>query len=250
MNNNNSSYYNNILENNNVKLICNDFSEIDSKKAIPDNSIDLILTDPPYGEQYLYLYEALAKLAVRVLNPGGSLVFIVGHIIMDKVIIIFDKYSIDKFENRKSGLKFWCPFYLKHSGNHTKIHARHIFAEGKPTLWYVKGDKVNELVISNTMSDFIESNRPAKFLHEWEQSLTEAKYLINNLTLENHSIVLDPMMGTGTTGIAALKLNRKFIGIEKDLHTFQMARIQVSDLLTFNVSKKSKSNKTTKKLDY
>ena len=61
MNNNNSSYYNNISENNNVKLICNDFSEIDSNKTIPDNSIDFIFTDPPYGEQYLYLYEDLAN---------------------------------------------------------------------------------------------------------------------------------------------------------------------------------------------
>jgi ParB-like chromosome segregation protein Spo0J len=222
----NNSY--NISENNNVKLICNDFSKIDST-TIPDNSIDLIFTDPPYGEQYLYLYEDLARLAVRVLKPGGNLVFLVGHIIMDKVIMAFDKYSVDTFENRESGLKFWCPFYIKHSGNHTKIHARHVFAEGKPTLWYVKGDKVNELVISSTMSDFIESTRPSKILHDWEQSTVEAEYVIKNLTLESQT-VLDPMIGSGTSGIAALKLNRKFIGIENDRCTFEMARAQLTNL--------------------
>ena len=49
----------------NCKLFCNDFTKIDSE-TIPDNSIDLIFTDPPYGEQYLYLYEDLARLAIRV----------------------------------------------------------------------------------------------------------------------------------------------------------------------------------------
>ena len=45
-----------------------------------------IFTDPPYGKEYLPLYEELAKLAVRVLKPGGSLVFLIGHIILDEVI--------------------------------------------------------------------------------------------------------------------------------------------------------------------
>jgi uracil phosphoribosyltransferase len=40
-------------------------------------------------------------------------------------------------------------------------------------------------------------------------------YLIPKLTLENQ-IVFDPMMGTGTTGIAALKLKRQFLGLEKE----------------------------------
>ena len=83
---------------------------------------------------------------------------------------------------------------VKHSGHHTKIHPRHVFAEWKPLLWYVKGERVNDLVISNTIGDYIESTSPSKLLHEWEQSTVEAEYIIKNLTLENQ-IVLDPMMG-------------------------------------------------------
>ena len=71
--------------NTDYKLIYGDFIE-QSQNEIPDNSIDLIFTDPPYGEEYLPLYQELAKLAVRVLKPGGSLVFLVGHIILDQVI--------------------------------------------------------------------------------------------------------------------------------------------------------------------
>ena len=57
-------------------------------------------------------------------------------------------------------LTYWWIFCVKHSGNHSKLHARHIFAEWKPMLWYVKGGGPNELVTSNTLSVFIESTCP------------------------------------------------------------------------------------------
>ena len=40
--------------------------------------------------------------------------------------------------------------------------------------------------------------------------------------------VLDPMMGSGTTGLARLNLRRKFIGIDKNLETFEIARIRIN----------------------
>lgn len=61
----------------------------------------------------------------------------------------------------------------------------------------------------------IKSDTPSKVLHEWEQSTAEAKHIISRLTMEGQT-VFDPMMGSGTTGIAAIQNNRKFIGIEID----------------------------------
>ncbi|MGE5705924.1 MAG: DNA methyltransferase [Nitrososphaerales archaeon] len=49
---------------------------------------------------------------------------------------------------------------------------------------------------------------------------------MKNLTLENLT-VLDPMMASGINGVAALKLNRKFIRIEKDLETFEIVKIKI-----------------------
>jgi DNA modification methylase len=49
------------------------------------------------------------------------------------------------------------------------------------------------------------------------------------------SIVLDPMMGTGTTGIAALNLNRKFIGIEQDKETFDIAKAKITKYIAKNI---------------
>ena len=52
-------------------------------------------------------------------------------------------------------------------------------------------------------------------------------YLISKLTVGNQ-IVFDPIMGTGTTGIAALKLKRQFLGMEKDVETFEDAKRNIS----------------------
>ncbi|HSF01163.1 MAG TPA: site-specific DNA-methyltransferase [Nitrososphaeraceae archaeon] len=164
-------------------------------------------------------------LPTRVLQPGGSLVFLVGHIILDQVIGIFNDFSLTN--NNSTKLKYWWTLAVKHSGHHTKIYARNVFPEWKPLLWYIKGEKLNDLVVSNTMGDYIESTPPSKIEHEWQQSTFEAEYIIKNLTIENQT-VLDVIMGTGTTGIAALKLNRKFIGIEKNLETFEIAKVRIN----------------------
>ena len=73
----------------------------------------------------------------------------------------------------------------------------------------------------------IESKPPDKTLNDWAQSTVESEYLISKLTLENQ-IVFDPLMGTGTTGIAALKLKRQFFGIEKGMETFEDAKRNIT----------------------
>jgi DNA modification methylase len=223
------------FENSNYKLIYGDFIK-QSQNEIADNSISLMLTDPPYGKEYLSLYHELAKSAVRVLKPGGSLVFYVGHIILDEVIKILDEFSLNK-HNNSMNLQYWWILTVKHSGHHQKVYPRHVFAEWKPLLWYVKGERVNDLVISNTIGDYIESAPPSKIEHEWQQSTIEAEYIIKNLTLENQT-VLDPMMGSGTTGIASLNLGRKFIGIEINPETFEIAKVRINKQEEFKRIKK------------
>lgn len=70
----------------------------------------------------------------------------------------------------------------------------------------------------------------ASIQHAWQQSTAEVEYTIRDLTVENE-VILDPMLGSGTT-IAALKLNRKFIGIEVNEDTFNIAKNRISEFLT------------------
>src|SRR5712692_1712835 len=61
----------------NLGIITGDFREAGS--TVPDNSVQLILTDPPYDGESVPLYAALAKFAARVLMPGGLCFAYAGH---------------------------------------------------------------------------------------------------------------------------------------------------------------------------
>jgi 16S rRNA G966 N2-methylase RsmD len=194
------------------KLYLADFRT--KSKDIPDNSIDLIFTDPPYDKESLPLYGELAVVGARVLREGGSLVTFFGQYFLPEVMELLSS----------TGLKFWWPLYVKLSGGHQSIPPRKVFNECKSLLWYVKGDTAN---IVEYISDYIKSEPPDKTLHKWAQSPVEAEHVIKRLTVENQ-IVLDPFLGAGTTGIVALQLKRKFIGIEIDSDRFKIAENNIS----------------------
>ncbi|MGA9169475.1 MAG: DNA modification methylase, partial [Nitrososphaeraceae archaeon] len=212
-----------------VKLILGDFVEY--SKDIPSNSIDLIFTDPPYGEEYLHLYKSLFEVAHKVLkDDGGSLLTYCGHIALPRILRYVEE----------AGLRYWWTLCLKHSGASARVFGRYIIADWKPILFLVKGSKPN--IAGDLIHDVIESKPPDKTLNDWAQSTVEAEYLISKLTVENQ-IVFDPMMGTGTTGIAALKLKRQFLGMEKDVETFEDAKRNISKN-TSNTSTDNNNNES------
>ena len=92
-----------------IQLFNLDFRNI-GPDILPDNSIDLIFTDPPYGTGYLDLYGDLGKFANRVLKDGGSLVTFVGQHNMIKI-----GNSIGN-----AGLNYLWPICVKHSGHFAK----------------------------------------------------------------------------------------------------------------------------------
>ena len=52
---------------------------------VPAASVDVILTDPPYGKEFLPLWASLAPFAVHALKPGGSLLAMSGHLWLPEV---------------------------------------------------------------------------------------------------------------------------------------------------------------------
>lgn len=204
----------------NCDLRLGDFRE--KAKDIPDNSVDLIFTDPPYGNDSIPLYEDLAILASRVLKPGGSLVTYVGQ------------YTIPEILNKilSKGLKYRWPIIVEHTGHSTAYHGNKIFVRCKPLFWFTKGEKISELApccsyVGNYLYDLIKSSPPDKILHEWQQSPVEAEYIISKLAPEKIGVVLDPFTGSGTTGIASKKLGRSFIGMEIEKSRFDIARANI-----------------------
>ncbi|MGH9981074.1 MAG: DNA modification methylase [Nitrososphaeraceae archaeon] len=217
-NNNSNNNSNNF---NTYQLLLGDLTE--KGKEILEESIDLIFTDPPYSTESIPIYSELESLANRVLKPGGSLVTYVGQHNLPEILDIFTSHN----------LKYWWPIAVKHTGPTKAFHQRKVFVLWKPLLWFVKGEKLTlpspVSALNDYLYDYIQSKPPEKILHPWQQSTVEAEHIIKKLTVENQ-IVLDPLMGSGTTGIAALSLKRRFIGIEKDREKFLIAESRFVDI--------------------
>jgi 16S rRNA G966 N2-methylase RsmD len=192
---------------NRIKLLNGDMRQLAyDDELIPDNSIDLIFTDPLYHRKYLSLYANLAEVADRVLKDEGSLVTYIGQYALPDIL--------DYLRRPKTRLRYWYEFCIKLEGpQFARLFNPIIVVRWKHLLWFVKGQKPQLPLDDTSINDLIESKRPDKSLNRFAQSTVEAEYIISKLTIEDMQ-VLDPFLGGGTTAIAAANLNRKFIGID------------------------------------
>lgn len=193
-------------ESNQLTLFHNDFRET----KIKENSIDLIVTDPPYPKKYIELYHDLALFALKVLKPGGSLFTMAGQSYLPEIL---KQMEIE-------GLNYnWTLAYLTPGGQSPQLWQRKVNTFWKPVLWYTKGKP------ENWMGDVVKSNvnDNDKVFHFWGQSISGMSDLIDRVSYMGETI-LDPFMGGGTTGAVCLKQRRKFIGIEIDQEVFKTAK--------------------------
>jgi SAM-dependent methyltransferase len=166
---------------------------------LPDNSVDLIFTDPPYDKRSIPLYGALAELAARVLVPGGSLVCYAGVHALPTLFPLMTPH-----------LAFWWQFCVRLKAAFPRQHGWRVHVHYKPLLWFVKGKYRGEYIV-----DVIESTWLEKNWHDWQQSEAEAAHCISKLT-PSDGLVLDPMCGSGTTLLAARRLGRRYLGVDLD----------------------------------
>lgn len=179
--------------------------------ALPDDSIDCILTDPPYGADALPLYKKLTFLALRVLKPGGSLVVLTGQTHLPQVFATLSEY-----------LSYhWTLAYLTLGGQSAQQHQRKVNTFWKPALLFTKGTRAS----SEWFGDVVHSptNEPDKRYHDWQQSAAGISDLAQRVVMPG-SVVLDPFCGTGTTGLAVLPLGCQFIGTDIDAQMLDIAR--------------------------
>lgn len=178
-------------------------------RSIPDNSVALIFTDPPYGREALPMFTDLASMARRVLVDGGSLVTYFGQYLLTDVVKRLESYLT--------------PFWIcccQHTGDSAQMREYGIKVRWKPMLWFVKGQFRRD---RETWVDDLVVSQPQKDSHPWQQSVIEAGHFIGTLTIPDE-FVLDPFCGGGTTAVAAKQLGRRWLTFDTDPVAIQSAR--------------------------
>jgi site-specific DNA-methyltransferase (adenine-specific) len=182
------------------RLVCADVA--DAARHVEAALVDWIVTDPPYPKDYLALYDHLAALAVHALKPGGSLVAMVGQSYLPEIL-----------RRLSARLTYhWTLAYLTPGGQAAQLWARRVNTFWKPLLWFTKGQYEGDWV-----GDVCQSrpNDNDKDHHRWGQSESGMADVLKRLTLPGQ-VVLDPFVGAGTTGVVAVRLKRRFIGLDLD----------------------------------
>ena len=217
-----------------IQLYLGDCLEL--MKAISDKFIDLIITDPPYGVNYegghfhsgdvnivrkreklandtTNVYPALFKEAYRLLKDGsgGGYVFYAGS--LSQYV-----YPPSPFE------KYQMLIWGKSNARYAAMMARykHNF---EPIIWLQKPPTKWRGKTTETSLWWMKANA-TNYFHPTEKPKGVISRMIQNSS-DKSDTILDPFMGSGTTGVACKELGRKFIGIEIEPKYFEIAKRRI-----------------------
>lgn len=258
--------YKNYKEGNRVTIRQDDC--INFLKKIPDESVDLIITSPPYCMKKAYedpqddvntfkqQHERIFPDIYRVLKRGGSVCWQIGYHVSEKCIIPLDYIVYDIFTNRSKDMEI--PFVLRNriiwTFGHGLNSIKRFSGRHETILWFTKGDLVNfnldkvripqkypgkkaykgphkgELSGNprgKNPSDVwdipnVKANHIEKTEHPCQYPVAIPTRLIRALAPED-GLILDPYMGVGTTGVAAVIEGKKFIGVEIQEEYYKIA---------------------------
>lgn len=223
-------------------------------KDIPDKSVDMVLTDPPYGTtackwDVVIPFEPMWKEVLRVTKEDSAICFFGSEPFSSMVRLsnlknykydwVWDK--VNKFTGALNSNKIpmldhelISVFYRKQPKYNKQLRdgaykTRHGGNRNTESTNYVKpmkdyGREVKGLNPKRIIS--YPSHNTKDILHPTQKPLNVLEYLIKTYTLENET-VLDFTMGSGSTGVACKNLNRNFIGIEKDEKYFEIAKKRI-----------------------
>jgi len=191
-----------------IRILRGDFREV--LTYVPDNSVQLIITDPVYLKENLPDWEDLAIFAERVLKPGRLLAAYSGTY-----------HLFECMKALSSQLRYMWTFPVVYRSFPDTFFKHRIKTCWKPIILFSKGEYEPEQK-NAWIHDLIEGDGVTKENHRWEQGIGEACHLIEGLTYENE-LVVDPFVGSGTIGLAAKRLNRRLIGCDVDQDAVNMA---------------------------
>lgn len=239
----------------NVKLFLGDCLEL--MKDIPDSSIDLILCDPPYGTTNIRGWDKIIDMRKmweqynRIIKPNGNIVLfgsqpftslmITSNLEMFRYEWIWDKTKGSNFLNAncqplKSHENIMVFSKLPTSPNKkgTAVYNpqktgsdEYISQRGTPSEIFNGGEvKSVATVLKGRHPKTIITFKKDGNLHPTQKPVALLKFIVKTYTNEGDT-VLDNCMGSGSVGVACLETNRKFIGMEKEPPTFDIAKKRI-----------------------
>lgn len=222
-------------------------------KQIKDNSIDMILTDLPYGVtacrwDSIIPLEELWEQYKRIARDNSAIVLTASQPFTAQLINSnprMFKYCWYWVKNMVTGFTFAkyqpmrkveevCVFYKKapiYNPQGLRLVEKTKIRKRKTPI---HDDQIYKKTLNKSYESWEGSNYPnnvlniktERGLHPTQKPVELMEYLIRTYTNEDMT-VLDSCMGSGTTGIACLNTNRKFIGIEKDEKYFEVAQLRL-----------------------
>ena len=202
----------------NILLVNADFFEY--AKTITPGSIDCIITDVPYVEEWRENIARFLIASAKVIRPGGAVITYLGHIRLPEYFEALEFIrEMVKAEGKGDIVEFYWQCALVHRGHLAAVHPVGAMCGFKPVMIAMKPPKQKPYKMYN---DLIEGSGREKDMHDWQQSGAELLPMIDAFTKPS-DVILDPFMGAGTVGIMAKMTARKFIGVEIDKGTYELA---------------------------
>lgn len=227
---------------------------VESNK-IQDNSVDLILTDLPYGVlnkrtewDVIIPFDEMWKLVDRILKPNGAFITtskqpFTSQLIMSNVkdfryTLVWEKSKSTGYLNSKRmplvAHEDIVVFYKKLPTYNPQMTEGTPYDKGKAvrdTKSYGKQTKAihvkneNGLRFPRSVQYFVTAESEGGF-HPTQKPVKLFEWLIKTYSNEG-DVVCDITMGSGTTGVASVNTNRNFIGIEMDSEYFEISKNRI-----------------------
>lgn len=217
-------------------------------KKIPDNSIDLVLIDPPYDICTTGGKKGNSKLARDILKLENELK-------SDNLVNSFDIRILDELVRVMKGINIyiWCnvrqiPMYIKYFNlqlqcklevviwgktNPMPLYNNKYMNDKEYCLYFRKNGYCNPKTHEDAKTIYIsQANVKDKKLYEHPtiKPLDLIRRMIRNSSKENE-IVLDCFLGSGTTAVACILENRNYIGFEINKKYYDIASRRISETL-------------------
>ncbi len=187
--------------------------------TLPPGSIDAVITDPPYGMSF-QSGSRIIKYDKILGDDDETLMQYAFDLPFNHSKYVFCRWENIPKENKPKSVIYWI------KNNHSMGDLLHEHSRKTECILFWNG-KIHDFP-DGRPSDVLYADRTGNIFHPTEKPVK----LLESVISFTRGQIFDPFMGSGTTGVAAVNLGRKFIGIEKDERYFKIAVKRIRDAIS------------------